>query len=149
MSKNKFTEKLKEGVSVQELEDFARKHSVEVFTVAALSIACISSIFNFFTGPSWTILFLTIGMILGIFFPTPVDKGLKQLSDFMFKQEKSTRFILGAVKVVLAIFIPFVLFAAVGLLAGTSYHYYSRRGQSTMQTKNPRSFSEKSGEEHD
>ncbi len=150
MGKGKFTEKLKEGVSVQELEDFARKHSIEVFTVIALVIAAISSMFNFFTGPSWTILFLTIGVIVGIFFPNPVDKGLKQLSDFLFKQEKTTRFILGAVKIVLAIFIPFTLFGAVGLLAGTSYHYYARRGQSSMQgPKPPRSYSEKSGEEHD
>lgn len=149
MDKNKFTEKLKEGVSVQELEDFARKHSTEVFTVVALVIASISSIFSFFTGPTWTILFLTIGIILGVFFPTPVDKGLKQLYDFTFKQEKSTQFILGAVKIVIAIFIPFVLFAIMGLLAGTSYHYYTRRGQTMIQPKTPRPHVEKYDEEHD
>ena len=149
MNKNKFSEKLKEGVSVQELEDFARKYSTEVFTVVALVIGCISSIFNFFTGPTWTILFMTIGAVLGIFFPAPVDKGLKQLYDFTFKQEKSTQIILGAVKIVIAIFIPFVLFSIMGLLAGTSYHYYTRRGQSNIQMKPPQSSLRKGDEEHD
>jgi hypothetical protein len=75
MSKNKLSGKLKEGVSVQELEDFARKYSTEVFTVVALIIGCISSIFNFFTGPTWTILFLTLGAVLGIFSLPPSTKG--------------------------------------------------------------------------
>ncbi len=149
MSKNKLSEKLKEGVSVQELEDFARKYSTEVFTVVALIIASISSIFNFFTGPTWTILFVTLGAVLGIFFPTPVDKGLKQLYDFTFKQEKSTQLILGAVKIVIAIFIPFALFGVMGLLAGTSYHYYTRRGQTNIQMKPPQTSYHKSDEEHD
>lgn len=149
MNKNKFTEKLKEGVSVQELEDFARKHSTEVFTVVALVIASISSMFNFFTGPSWSIFFIAIGSILGIFFPTPVDRGLKQLYDFIFKQEKSTQLILGAVKIVIAIFIPFVLFGTMGLLAGTSYHYYTRRGQTTIPPKSSRPTADKGDEEHD
>ncbi|MDP1608270.1 MAG: hypothetical protein Q8L98_03020 [Chlamydiales bacterium] len=149
MRKNKFSEKLKEGISVQELEDFARKYSSEVFSVIALVIAAISSIFDFFTGPGWAILFMTIGAVLGIFFPTPVDKGLKQLYEFVFKQEKSTQLILGGVKIVIAIFIPFVLFAITGLLAGTSYHYYTRRGQTAMHTKPHEPFHDKGGEEHD
>jgi len=149
MSKNKLSEKLKEGVSVQELEDFARKHSTEVFTVLALIIGAISSIFNFFTGPSWTILFTTLGAILGIFFPAPVERGLKQLYDFTFKQEKSTQMILGAVKIVIAIFIPFILFGIIGLLAGTSYHYYTRRAQATTEMKQPHQHHHKGDEEHD
>jgi hypothetical protein len=149
MSKNKLSGKLKEGVSVQELEDFARKYSTEVFTVVALIIGCISSIFNFFTGPTWTILFLTLGTVLGIFFPAPVDKGLKQLYDFTFKQEKMTQLILGSVKIIIAIFIPFALFAIMGLLAGTSYHYYTRRGQTNIQMKPPQASYHKGDEEHD
>ena len=149
MSKNKFSKKLKEGVSVEELEDFARKHSTEVITIVALIIGSISSMFNFFTGPTWTILFTTLGIVLGVFFPTPADKGLKQLYDFTFKQEKSTQLILGGVKIVIALFIPFVLFGVMGLLAGTSYHYYSRRGQANFFPKSTHSSQDKGGEEHD
>lgn len=148
MNKNKFSEKLKEGVSVQEIEDFARKYSTEVFSVLALIIGAISSVFNFFTGPGWTIIFTALGAILGIFFPAPVEKGLKQLYDFTYKQEKMTQFILGGVKIVIAIFIPFILFGVFGLLAGTSYHYYTRHAQATTEMKHPHHRS-KSEEEHD
>ena len=149
MSKNKLSDKLKEGVSVQELEDFARKYSTEVFTVLALVIGAISSMFNFFTGPSWTILFMTIGAICGILFPNPVERGLRQLYEFTFKQEKTTQFIFGAVKIVIAIFVPFVLFGIIGLLAGTSYHYYTRRAQVTTEHTPPRRPKDTRDEEHD
>ena len=47
MSK-KMAEKLKEGVTVEELEKFARKYTTEVFIVFAIIIAAISSSFSFF-----------------------------------------------------------------------------------------------------
>ena len=149
MDKNKFTDKLKEGVSVQELESFARKHTTEAFSVLAILIAAISSAFDFFTGPGMTILFIAIGTIVAIFFPAPVEKGLKQLYRFTYKQEKTTEIILGGVKIVVAIFIPFLYFGLLGLLAGTSYHYYLRHSQimSNNMPKGPRHGH--SGDEHD
>ena len=149
MKKNKLSEKLKEGVSVQELEEFARKHMTEVISVLALTIATISSAFDFFTGPTWTILFTALGAILGIFLPASVERWLKQLYGFTFKQEKSTQMILGGVKIVIAIFIPFVLFGIVGLLAGTSYHYYTRHAQATTEVNHSHSSHRKSEDEHD
>lgn len=148
MDKNKF-EKLKEGVSVQQLEDFARKHSTEVFTVLAFIIAAISSIFNFFTGPTLTITFVAVGALLGVFFPIPVEKGLKHLYDFLYKQENTTQLVLGAIELVVAIFIPFLLFGLVGLLAGTSYHYYTRHAQVVRENKVHKMPRAASGDEHD
>ena len=41
-----------------------------------------------------------------------------------------TQLILGIVKIVVALFIPFFIFGGVGLFsAGTSYHYYTRHAQ--------------------
>lgn len=148
MDKNKITQKLKDGVSVQELESFARKHTTEVFSVLAIVIAAISSIFDFFTGPGITILFLSLGTILAIFFPAPVEKGLKQLYSFTYKQEKTTEIIIGAVKIVVAIFIPFLYFGLLGLLSGTSYHYHVRHSQ-IVHENSPRHKHEASGDEHD
>lgn len=149
MAKNKFSDKLKEGVSIHEIEHFARTYSMEVFTVAALVIGAISSSWNFFTGPKLTIFLFTLGAVLGIFFPNPVERGLKQLYSFAYKQEKTTQIIFGAVKIIVAIFIPFVLFGVFGLLAGTSYHYYTRnaRTHSESNPTNPRRGV--SGDEHD
>ncbi len=149
MSKNKFSDKFKEGVSVQEIEDFTRKHSSEVFSGLGLIIGAISSIFGFFTGPGLTIMFAALGAILGIFFPQPVERGLKQGYAYIFKQEKSTQLILGGVKILVAIFLPFVLFGIFGLLAGTSFHYYTRLAQTFTDHKPPRPSRKKSSEEHD
>jgi hypothetical protein len=135
MGKNKFAEKLKEGVSVKEIEEFSRQHTVELFSVLALIIATITSCWDFFTGPKMSLFFTALGMIATILYPVPIERGLKQLYQFLFKQEKSTQLMLGAVKIVIAIFIPFILFGIVGLLAGSSYHYYIRHAQIMNENK--------------
>ena len=68
----KIMEKMKEGVSVQEMEDFARKYTTEVFLVLSILIGAISSMYDYFTGPKMTILFTVIGLILGVFFSISV-----------------------------------------------------------------------------
>lgn len=142
MNKSNFTEKLKQGVSAQQLEDFARKHTQEVFSTLAIFIGAVSSIFDFFTGPEWSILFLAVGAIVAIVFPVPIEKRLKQIYSFSLKQEKTTEMILGGVKIVIAIFLPFIYFGFLGLLAGSSYHYYIRHSQIAEENthhKTPRS----------
>lgn len=148
MAKN-IMDKFKEGVSVREVEDFAKKHTIEVFTILAIVIGSISSMYDFFIGPRMTILFLAIGIILGILFPAPVEKGLKQFYSFTFKQEKMTQIIIGIVKIIVALFIPFIFFGVMGLLAGTSYHYYTRHAQITGEVKAPKSRRSNTGDEHD
>jgi hypothetical protein len=149
MSKQKFTDKLKAGVSVQEIENFTRKHLTEVIAVAALIIGAISSSWNFFTGPKLTIMFFTLGAVLGIFFPTPVEKNLNRFYHFSHKQDSTTQLVIGVVKIVVAIFIPFVLFGVFGLLAGTSYHYYTRHAQILESNKPSKRSRDSSGDEHD
>jgi len=146
MNKNKFTEKLKKGVSVHEIEHFTRKHLTEVFTVAALVIGAISSCWDFFIGPKLTLLFFTLGAVLGIFFPVFVEKVIHKL---YVRQETTTQLVFGAVKIVIAIFIPFVLFGVFGLLAGTAYHYYTRHAQIMDANKSSRKPRDTSGDEHD
>ncbi|MBX7067117.1 MAG: hypothetical protein K1X28_07790 [Parachlamydiales bacterium] len=145
----KLMDKIKEGVSVQEVEDFARKYTTEVFSVLAIVVGSISSMYDFFTGPKMTILFLAVGLIVGVFFPAPVEKGLKQFYSFSYKQEKTTQMILGLVKVVVGLFIPFILFGFMGLLAGTSYHYYTRHAQIMSENRPSKGHKGASGEEHD
>lgn len=129
MGKENLIDKLKEGVSAQQLEDFARKHTPEVFSCLAIFIGAVSSIFDFFTGAGWAILFASAGAIIAIAFPVVIEKKLKQIYNFSLKQDKTTEMILGGVKIVLAIFLPFIYFGFLGLLAGTSYHYYIRHAQ--------------------
>ncbi len=143
-------DKIKEGVSVQEVEEFAHKYTTEVFSVLAMIVASISSMYDFFTGAKMTIAFATIGLIMGIFFPAPVEKNLKQVYSFTTKQEKMTQMVLGLVKIVVALFIPFVLFGFVGLLAGTSYHFYTRHAQIMSENRPHKSNKHNhGGDEHD
>jgi hypothetical protein len=72
--KENITEKYKEGVSVEEIEKFARKYTNEVFLILSLIIATISSIFKFFTGPSWSLIFAGLLAIAGIAFPCMLAK---------------------------------------------------------------------------
>jgi hypothetical protein len=120
--KENLTEKYKEGVSVEDIEKFARKYTNEVFLILSLIIATISSIFNFFTGPAWSLLLAGLLAIVGIAFPSQVEKVVKKIFKFQAKEEKSTIIIIGIVRIVLGIFIPFILFAELGLLAGFSFH---------------------------
>ncbi len=148
MSQNKFVDKLKEGVSVHEIEGFAGKHTSEIFSVLAILIGTFSSAYDFFTGPKVTLLFLAIGAIGGILFSAPVEKGLKQLYQFTLKKEKMTEILIGALKIVVALFVPFLYFGLMGLLAGTSYHYYLRRAQIASENM-PHPHKKEDGEEHD
>ena len=149
MAKEKFVDKLKEGISVDELEGFASRHTTEAFSILALIIAAISSSFDFFTGPKLTIFFLVIGALITIIFPVPVEKGLKQFYSFTFKQEKMTEILFGAVKIIVAIFIPFLYFGLIGLLAGSSFHYYVRHAQIMTENQPKSSRKNASEDEHD
>jgi len=149
MGKNKFSEKLKEGISVREIEEFARHHTIEAFSILAIIIATITSCWDYFTGPRLSIFFAALGAIVTILFPVPIERYLKQLYSFTLKQEKSTQMIIGVVKIIVAIFIPFVLFGLIGLLAGSSYHYYIRHAQIMSENKPSQSERNESGSEHD
>jgi hypothetical protein len=125
--KKKFplTDKLKEGVSVQELENLARKYTVEGFLIFSIIIATISSIFGFFTGYGWSLLFAGLGAISSIAFPEAMGKFIKKLFKLVTRQEKAAQIAIGIVRVVLALFIPFILFAEIGILAGSAFHHFS------------------------
>lgn len=138
MDNKKLTERFKEGISPEQLENFARKHTPEVFSTVALFLGAVSSIFDFFTGAGWSILFCALGAIIAISFPVATEQKLKKIYNFSLSQDKMTEMVLGGVKIVIAIFLPFLFFGLIGLLAGTSYHYYIRHAQ-IMRQNVPRS----------
>ncbi|MDE3055195.1 MAG: hypothetical protein KGI80_00645 [Verrucomicrobiota bacterium] len=149
MDKNRFVNKMKDGLSIHDIENFTSKNATQVLTVIALVVAGISSIFNFFTGPKLSVFFLVVGTLLAIFFPLASEKGLKQFYTFTFKQEKVTELIFGSMKILVALFIPFLYFGFIGLLAGTSYHYFVRHGQILKANEPKGSGKAASDDEHD
>jgi hypothetical protein len=132
MEHKKLGDKIKEGISAQQIEDFARKHTPEVFSTLAIFIAAISSIFDFFTGSGWSILFCAVGAIITIASPNAIEDKLKKIYEFATDQDKTTEMVLGGVKIIIAIFLPFLCFGFLGILAGSSYHRYTRNGQANQ-----------------
>lgn len=119
----------KEGVSVKEIEDFARKHRFEVFFCVLFVLACIFSFYSFFR-PGWSILFVTVGGVLSVILPVKVDGVLKKLMQFVFKQEKTLQLVLGVVGLIIAVFLPLLIFLLMGLFGGR-YMYQQAMDSST------------------
>lgn len=132
MDKNKITDKLKD-INTEELQKFYHKNTIEILTGLALLIGAISSAWDFFTGPKLTILLFAIGAILGIFFTAHVRKMVREVYGKLLQSEsKTTALIIGGVQIVIGIFLPCILFAFFGLLAGTAFNYFAHE---TMAAK--------------
>ncbi len=115
------TNEPKKGVSVKEIEEFAKKHRFEVFFCLAFIFACFFS-FVFF-GPGWGIFLASIGGILGVIMPARIEVFTAKISHFIFKQEKTTQIVLGVVALVLSILVPPLIFFLLGLHGGKSMHH--------------------------
>ncbi|MES2122522.1 MAG: hypothetical protein V4492_07070 [Chlamydiota bacterium] len=113
--------KPKEGVSVKEIEEFAKKHRFEVFFCLAFLFAC------FFTfvmwGPGWSIIAAAAGAILGVLLSGKIEHLAKTIFQFIFKQEKTTQLVLGIVALIIAIFIPPLIFLMLGLHGGKDMYH--------------------------
>lgn len=112
--------KLKEGVSVQELENFGKKYTTEIFLVLYFVLAALLA--KFFFGPMWSIFLAGIGGILGVLLPMKVEKAIRGVFQFVNKQEKITRLILGIVGLIVAFFLPPLIFFFIGLIGGSGTH---------------------------
>jgi hypothetical protein len=107
--------KPKEGISIKEIESFTKKHRFEMFFSLAFLLSCFFS-FVFFSG--WSVVLMSIGGILGILFPEKIDVILKKVSLFCYKQEDLTQLVLGGAGLILAIFLPPVVFFSLGVFGG-------------------------------
>ncbi len=121
------TSKIKEGVSVQEIESFARKYTTEVFIILSIIIAVFSSIFDIFAGgPISSLFFIGLGAILTIAIPDKIEPFHKKVVTMLCKEEKTMQILIGVLRIIIALFIPFVIFAELGLLSGFAYHHHNK-----------------------
>jgi hypothetical protein len=112
----------KKGVSVKEIEEFTKKHRYEVYFCLLFLVACIFGITGGYVRPAWNIFFAMAGGILGVIFPSKTESLVKMVFHFIFKQEKTIQIVLGVVGLILAIFVPFVIFFVLGLIGGRVMH---------------------------
>lgn len=109
-------EKKKEGMSVKELEGYAKKHRFEVFFLLLFVLAGLFSMI--FWGTKLSIFLAAIGAIVAVFIPNQVENISRKLCMFIFKQEKTTQLIIGIVWLIIAIFLAPLIFLMTGLYAG-------------------------------
>ena len=110
MDKNKFDlNKMREGFSG--VEKFAHKYMVETMTVAAIIVGALSAWMHFFVGTlGWSILFLVIGSIFGIFMPVQMDWAMKKIYSYSRWGNRTSAIIAESVKIAIALFLPFLYF---------------------------------------
>lgn len=111
----------KEGMSVKEIEEFAKRHRFEVFFCLVFLFACIFGIVGSFR-PGWSIFLGMAGGILGIILPVKTDFLLKKVFQFIFRQDKTVQIVLGVVALILACIVPFLIFLIVGIVGGRAIH---------------------------
>lgn len=108
----------KEGFSVRELEGFARKHRMEVFFCLFFFLAGIFGLILW--SPAWSLILAIIGAIVGAIIPGKIQQFARGLWQFIFRQDRTTQIIMAAIALVIAIFIPPLVFLLMGLHAGRS-----------------------------
>jgi membrane associated rhomboid family serine protease len=113
--------KSKEGVSVKEIEKFAKKHRFEVFFSLTFILACFFSFIMWGTGIA--IALAALGAVLGVIFPVAVEFVNKKVFHFIFKQEDITQIILAVVALILAIVVPPLIFFLLGAHGGKDYFH--------------------------
>lgn len=113
--------KMKEGISVKEIEIFAKKHRYEVFFCLLFIVACIFGVIGHFRA-GWSIILTGVGGILSIVFPAQVDMLLKKAFRFTFTQDLTIQIVLGVVSLIIAIFVPFVILFIMGCFGGRAMH---------------------------
>lgn len=111
-------DKKKEGVSVKEIEQFAKHHQFELFYVLLFVFASLFTLW--FWGSVISIFATGVGGILGALFPDKVSAISIKIYTFFFKQERMTQIVLAIVGLILAIFLAPLIFLVIGLHAGKS-----------------------------
>jgi hypothetical protein len=105
-----------EGISVNEIEEYAKKNKFPVAIALGVFLACLFSIF--LTMTKMAVIVLAAGALVGIFIPGKITFFLKKMYSFIGKQEKVTQIVIGVVFLVLAIFFPPAIFLLMGLHSG-------------------------------
>lgn len=117
-------EKKKEGVSVKELEGYAKKHRFEIFFCLLFILASLFTLV--FWGPTLSIFLAGIGGIVSVFMANQIEGLQKKMATALFTKEGTTQLIVGIAALIVAIFLAPIIFLAIGLHAGKSMLHLAR-----------------------
>lgn len=129
----KMDEEKKDGVSVQQIENFGKRYHVEIFFTIVFILA---SFFSFlFYGPGWSIYAAGIGGVIGVWIPKHIGRIAHGTFRFCNKQQKVTVIIIAVVGIILSIFLPPLIFLSIGLIAGRSFHRHAAESSGGNSSK--------------
>lgn len=114
--------KFKTGMSVKEIEAFAKKNRFEVFLCVLFFLACVFSFIMWGTG--WAIIAAFLGAVGGALLSEKVELLSKKTLGFLFKQEATTQMVLAIVILILAIVLSPLYFFILGIHGGKSLHHH-------------------------
>lgn len=109
-------DKKKEGVSVKEIEGYAKRHRFEIFFCILFVLASLFTLI--FWGPTLSIFFTGIGAIIGIFIPNKIEHLARTMATKILHRESMTQLIIGIVALIIAIFLAPIVFLWAGLHSG-------------------------------
>lgn len=117
-------EQKKDGVSVKELEGYAKKHRFEIFFCILFILASLFTLI--FWGPTLSIFLAGIGGIVSVFMPNQIESLSRKMAHMVFSKEGTMQLIIGIVALIVAIFLAPIVFLLVGLHAGKSMLHLAR-----------------------
>ncbi len=127
-------EKKFNGFTVSELESRVKKYGLEICMCVTFIL---SAIFTLAWGGSmllWSILLCMILAVIGAIFPKPVKRAFHSTLEFIYK-ERVTSIAAAVISILASIFLPVIIFALVGLIAGKSIALHASACCSTSSEK--------------
>lgn len=111
-------EKKKEGLSVKELEGYAKKNQFELFFCLLFILATLFTLV--FWGTTISIFAAGIGGIISVLLPNKIEELSQKMGSLVLKKEGTTQLIIGIIALIVAIFVAPLIFLLLGLHAGKS-----------------------------
>ncbi len=111
-------EKKKEGVSVKEIEGYAKKHRFEIFFCILFILASLFTLI--FWGAMLSIFLAGIGAIIAVFMPSKVEHLAHKMAHGLLGKEGMTQLVVGILALIVAIFLAPLVFLWLGLHGGRS-----------------------------
>ena len=111
----------KEGFSVKEIEQFAKRHRFEVFFCLVFLLTCIFGIMGTFRS-GWSIFLGMVGAVLGTLLSAKTGPLMEKAIHFIFRQDKTIQIVFAVVALILAVFLPFIIFLIIGIMGGLAIH---------------------------
>jgi len=120
---------LKEGPTLQEIEEFGKRHQFKITAIACFVLATI--FIHFFFGAPWGIFLVGVGTILGLLLPQKICNAKVSLFLFIFRQNKTAQISFIVAALIVAIFLPLIPFLLTGMVAGGAIDRGARKAENS------------------